>query len=127
MGYEELMDHTALVLDLADAKAKLDQVHTEKAVLREALTKLANEAAATIGACEQELRQMAGNTNVNVLALRTREARQALADPAPRAQALLAVVEAVEIIAGRRQCADNLMSNQDVAEAALARWEGRDA
>lgn len=32
---------------------------------------------------------------------------------------LVVAVEALGIIAGKRQCRDNLMSNQDVAEAAL--------
>jgi len=30
------------------------------------------------------------------------------------------LIEALEIIAGERQCVDNLMSNEDIARAALA-------
>lgn len=44
----------------------------------------------------------------------------AAAPPAP------AIVEALEVIAGHRQCIDNLMSDKDVARAALAQWRGRD-
>ena len=35
-------------------------------------------------------------------------------------EALAKAREALEIIAGKRQCVDNLMSNVDVANAALA-------
>lgn len=38
----------------------------------------------------------------------------------PRDEALRIAREAFEIIAGRRQCIDNLMGNIDVAHAALA-------
>ena len=31
------------------------------------------------------------------------------------------LVEALEIIAGKRQCADNLMGNREIARAALAK------
>ena len=35
--------------------------------------------------------------------------------------------EALEIIAGKRQCIDNLMSNQEVALAAINKEPGNDA
>jgi hypothetical protein len=38
-----------------------------------------------------------------------------------RADVVEELVEALEIIAGERQCIDNLMGNQDVAIAALAK------
>lgn len=37
----------------------------------------------------------------------------------PTAQINQRLVEALEIIAGRKQCIDNLMSNADIAKAAL--------
>lgn len=40
-----------------------------------------------------------------------------------RADLVEPLVEALRIIAGRQQCIDNLMSNADVANAALSSWE----
>lgn len=40
-----------------------------------------------------------------------------------RADLVEPLVEALRIIAGRQQCIDNLMSNADVARAALSSWE----
>lgn len=51
----------------------------EVARLRVALGKLSAEVSATLGLCEPELRQILGNTNVNVLTLRWNEAKAALA------------------------------------------------
>ena len=40
-----------------------------------------------------------------------------------RADLVEPLVEALRIIAGQQQCIDNLMSNADVANAALSSWE----
>lgn len=40
-----------------------------------------------------------------------------------RADLVEPLVEALRIIAGQQQCIDNLMSNADVARAALSSWE----
>ena len=52
--------------------------------------------------------------------MRPQPERHPLAEADPRDEALRLAREALEIIAGRRQCIDNLMGNTDVALAALA-------
>ena len=61
-----------------------------------------------------------GNAASDSLAAAIRALPLPAAQPDPRDEALRLAREAMEIIAGKRQCLDNLMGNTDVALAALA-------
>lgn len=90
--------------------------------VREALTKLANEAICLIGAYQVDIRDVMGNTNFAVLTLRIDEARAALASSAAQAQGATTLLARIAELEADLRSARAALDTNRICAGPPCRW-----